>query len=68
MRFSVLQAFQNALHPASLPSKLEVGKTGSQNTLNHFSSQGSLGGSQQSLNRTTQSYQSQGGGNEESDE
>lgn len=46
-----IEAFQNDLHPALPPSRLDVVKNGSQTSLNRFSSQGSLG-SQQSLNRT----------------
>ncbi|XP_032220212.1 CBY1-interacting BAR domain-containing protein 1 [Nematostella vectensis] len=55
-----LEAFQTALHPSSMPSRLDVVKYGSQNSLQRFGSQGSLEGSQLSLNRTNQSFQSQG--------
>ena len=53
-RFNYLQAFQNDLHPALPPSRLDVVKNGSQTSLNRFSSQGSLG-SQMSLNKTGKS-------------
>lgn len=49
-----IEAFQNDLHPAVMSSRLDVVKNGSQNSLNRFSSQGSLG-SQTSLNRTGRS-------------
>jgi len=49
-----IEAFQNDLHPALPPSRLDVVKNGSQTSLNRFSSQGSLG-SQMSLNKTGKS-------------
>ncbi|KXJ13583.1 protein FAM92A [Exaiptasia diaphana] len=55
-----LEAFENLLHPATIPTRLGSGsRAGSQTSL-QYGSQGSLLGSQLSLNRTSQSLQSQG--------
>lgn len=61
-----IEAFQNDLHPASFPSTLDVAKSGSQTSLNRFSSQGSMG-SQQSLNRTGRSDRGADGDEDTSD-
>lgn len=49
-----IEAFQNDLHSAHHPTRLDVVRDGSQTSLNRFSSQGSLG-SQMSLNKTGRS-------------
>ncbi|XP_031565093.1 protein FAM92A-like [Actinia tenebrosa] len=54
-----LEAFENDIHPATIPTRLDSIKSGSQSSL-HYDSQGSLRGSQLSLNRTSQSMHSQG--------
>ncbi|KAL9976078.1 hypothetical protein ACROYT_G013325 [Oculina patagonica] len=61
-----IEAFQNDLHPALPPSRLDVVKNGSQTSLNRFSSQGSLG-SQLSLNRTGRSERGVDGDDDNSD-
>lgn len=61
-----IEAFQNDLHSAAAPSRLNVVKNDSQASLNRFSSQGSLG-SQQSLNRTGRSDRGVDGDEDTSD-
>ncbi|KAJ7356013.1 hypothetical protein OS493_027409 [Desmophyllum pertusum] len=61
-----IEAFQNDLHPALPPSRLDVVKNGSETSLNRFSSQGSLG-SQQSLNKTGRSERGVDGDDDNSD-